>query len=238
MMKINKITKKYGDFVALKDFSCELEPGICGLLGHNGAGKSTLMKLLCDQISRDSGEILTDEGKDILALGEVYRASLGYVPQQQGLYENMTGARFLKYIASIKNVPANEAKHEIEQMLDLFHLKQDKDRKLKTYSGGMKQRIMLSQAFLGKPRYIILDEPTVGLDPGEQQALCSFLRNYDKNAVILWSTHIVREIEAIADTICIMRQGKLVLFGTIEDILRRTNTECLSDAYTVCMEDM
>ena len=236
MIKISHVTKKYGNHTALKDFSCELKPGICGLLGHNGAGKSTLMKILCDQIPRDSGDVLADGGQDILSLGDAYRASLGYVPQQQGLYENMSGIRFLKYIASIKKIPAKEAGAEISRLLDLFHLAQDKDRKLKTYSGGMKQRIMLSQAFLGMPKYLVLDEPTVGLDPGEQQALCRFLREYNKDAVILWSTHIVREIEAIADTICIMRQGELVIRGTVEEILRETGTGSLSEAYTVCME--
>lgn len=236
MIKLRNIKKKYGDHVALKDFSCDLQPGICGLLGHNGAGKSTLMKILCDQILRDDGEILVDEDKDILTLGEAYRASLGYVPQMQGIYENMTGYRFLMYIASLKKIPAQEARSEIGFLLDLFHLTRDKDRKLKTYSGGMKQRIMLSQAFLGKPKYLILDEPTVGLDPGEQQALCQYLREYNKEAVVLWSTHIVREIEAIADMIYIMKQGELVISGTVGEILKKTGTECLSDAYTFCME--
>ena len=175
-MEIRHLTYRYGNRVALNDFSCTLQPGICGLLGPNGAGKSTLMKLLCDLMPRDQGEILTSRGTDIRDIRAAYRAQLGYVPQQQGFYGSMSAYRFLLYMASLKKIPGKIAKTEIDQLLDLFHLTEDANRRLDTYSGGMKQRIMLSQAFLGNPRYLILDEPTVGLDPGEQEILCRYIR--------------------------------------------------------------
>ena len=171
-------------------------------------------------------------------MGENYRAMLGYLPQQQGLYENMPAVSYLRYIAAIKGVQSREARDQIDWLLTLFHLENDKNRKLKTFSGGMKQRVMLAQTFLGKPKIIILDEPTVGLDPGEQQALCRFLREYDRDAVILWSTHIVREIEAIADRIFIMKKGQIVSSGTVDEILAETDTGDLSDAYTALMEGL
>ena len=234
LISIEHLGKKYGTHTALQDVSCELEPGINGLLGHNGAGKSTLMKLMCDQIRRDAGKIQLN-GRDILDMGENYRAMLGYLPQQQGLYESMPAESYLRYIATIKGVPSREAGDQIDHLLELFHLENDRSRKLRTFSGGMRQRVMLAQTFLGKPKIIILDEPTVGLDPGEQQALCRFLRGYDEDAVILWSTHIVREIEAIADRTFVMRRGKIVCNGTVNHILEETGAGSLSDAYTVLM---
>lgn len=221
--------------MVIDHLTCSFQVGIHGLLGPNGAGKSTLMKLLCDQIHRDGGDILVD-GQEILTMREEYRQMLGYMPQQQGLYGGMSAWDFLSYIAELKCIPRKQAIQQINDLLALFRLTNDAQRRLKTFSGGMKQRVMLSQALLGHPKYIILDEPTTGLDPAEQNTLYSYMANLGKECVILWSTHIVKEIADIANDIYLMKDGNIILQGTVEEVTRETGTDSLSKAYFVCME--
>ena len=167
MLELQNISKYYGARQALDRVSLTLENGIYGLLGPNGAGKSTLMNIITGNLKPTSGIVLWD-GKDTRDMGADYRSLLGYAPQQQGLYDTFTGIRFLSYMATLKGIPKNEQKSEIRRVLDDVNLTEKAYRPIGTYSGGMKQRILVAQAILGDPRLVVLDEPTAGLDPKER----------------------------------------------------------------------
>ena len=167
MLCLNNIAKKYKDKIALEHVSLELDNGIYGLLGPNGAGKSTLMNIITGNIKPSDGQVLWD-GHDIKILGSKYRSIIGYAPQQQGLYNTFTGKRFLSYMATLKGIPKKDMSREIDRVLEYVNMTEDADRAIGTYSGGMKQRILIAQAVLGNPKLIVLDEPTVGLDPKER----------------------------------------------------------------------
>lgn len=229
-LDIKDLSKHYGKKIALDAFSCIFEQGICGLLGPNGAGKSTLMKLISDNLVREAGSICFD-GKDILQLGVHYRSILGYMPQQQGMYEGMTAYAFLFYIANLKGLSKCQAKQQIDCMLEVVNLKDVCHKKLHTFSGGMRQRVMLAQALIGDPKVVILDEPTVGLDPQERIKLCKYLGDFAANRIVLWSTHIVKEIEVIANTIAIIKSGRLLTHDSVEGILSTTQSASLEEAY-------
>ena len=159
------------------------------MLGPNGAGKSTLMNMITDNLKADEGEILLD-GREIHSLGADYRGLLGYMPQQQGLYDDFTGERFLWYMAALKGLKKREAKETIENMLELVNLKDDRYKKLKSYSGGMKQRILIAQALLNDPKILIMDEPTAGLDPKERIRIRNFISEISKDKIVLLATHV------------------------------------------------
>ena len=163
-LRIEHLMKRYGEKVALADFSYTFTPGIYGILGANGAGKSTLMNLITDNVSRDGGSILFD-GTEILKLGKAFRAAVGYMPQQQGMYDDFSARAFLRYMAEIKQIPAKQARAQIEQLLEVVNLREVAHKKVGGFSGGMRQRVILAQALLGEPKVLILDEPTAGLDP-------------------------------------------------------------------------
>ena len=173
------VTKKYGEKQALSDFTVVLEPGIYGLLGPNGAGKSTLMNLLTDNIRRTSGEILYN-GEEILKSGAKFRSKIGYMPQQQGMYEQFSGERFLYYIAALKGMKKRDAAQQIEKYLELVGLKKDSKRRVGGYSGGMRQRLMFVAALLGDPEILILDEPTRGIDVGAKYEIYELIINMAK----------------------------------------------------------
>jgi ABC-type multidrug transport system ATPase subunit len=236
MLKIVHLQKKYGKKLALKDFSYTFDNGIYGMLGANGAGKSTLMNLLTDNIKRDSGEILYD-GREILEMGRHYREKIGYMPQQQGFYENFSPRMFLFYIARLKGIRKKDAKKQIEYLLDIVHLSHVADKKIDGFSGGMKQRVLLAQALLGDPKVLILDEPTAGLDPKERVNLRNYIHKLSEDKIILLATHVVTDVESIADRILIMKQGELAADDTPENLVHRIDGNNLEDVYMYFFED-
>ncbi|MFD0713795.1 ATP-binding cassette domain-containing protein [Paenibacillus sp. GCM10027626] len=220
LLSIDAISKSYnkGKNKALDRFTAELTPGIYGLLGPNGAGKSTLMNIIVDNLKPDSGEILFN-GIRVLEMGKQYRARLGYMPQQQGIYDDFTGHRFLWYMAALKGLSKHEAKQRIEQLLAVVNLTDSGNKKLGSYSGGMKQRILIAQALLNDPDILILDEPTAGLDPKERIRIRNFISEIAQNKIVLLATHVVTDIEYVAKEVLLLKKGKLVLQGKPAQVL-------------------
>ena len=229
-LELKNLTKRYGQKLALDGFSYVFPKGICGILGANGAGKSTMMNLITDNVSRDSGEILFN-GKDVLALGKSFREKLGYMPQQQGMYDEMSAYSFLLYIAKLKGIRPKEARAQVGRLLELVNLSDAAHKKLSGYSGGMRQRVLLCQALLGGPEIIILDEPTAGLDPKERIRIRSYIHELAKECIVLWTTHIVSDIESIADDVILMKQGMLVAHGKPHELIDRIGGRDLEDVY-------
>ena len=220
MLEIKKINKSFGAKQALSNVSISLEPGIYGLLGPNGAGKSTLMNILTDNLHPDNGEVLW-KGKSIFRNNRDYRRILGYAPQQQGLYDSFTGRRFLSYMGALKEIKKSVAEEEIERVAALVNLTSRLDDKIKSYSGGMKQRLLVAQALLGKPELVILDEPTAGLDPKERVRVRETLHSLAEDKIILIATHVVSDVESIAKKIIILQSGKIVAQGQPEELVER-----------------
>ncbi len=206
------LTKSYSRVRALDGFSYEFTPGIYGLLGPNGAGKSTLMNLITDNLRPTSGEILYD-GEPIRALGAEYRRKVGFMPQQQTLYPAFTVERFLWYMAALKGLDRKQSKEGIESLLASVNLSDVRNRRLGELSGGMKQRVLLAQALLGKPEVIILDEPTAGLDPRERIRMRNFISRVGFECIILIATHVVPDIQFIAKEVLILGGGKIIDAG-------------------------
>ena len=229
-LRIEHLTKKYGEKVALRDFTYTFTPGIYGILGANGAGKSTLMNLITDNVKRNEGQILWN-GTDILKLGKGFRAKLGYMPQQQGMYNDFSARAFLRYMAQIKEIPKKQANEQIEQLLDLVNLREDAHKKVGGFSGGMRQRVLLAQALLGDPKILILDEPTAGLDPRERLRLRQYISDLSQDRIVFLTTHIVSDIESIAGDVLLMKQGELVRHGAPEELISSCGGKDLEDVY-------
>ena len=229
-LRIEHLTKKYGEKVALRDFSYTFTPGIYGILGANGAGKSTLMNLITDNVKRNEGQILWD-GTDILKLGKRFRGKLGYMPQQQGMYNDFSARAFLRYMAQIKEIPKKQADEQIEQLLDVVNLREDAHKKVGGFSGGMRQRVLLAQALLGDPKILILDEPTAGLDPRERLRLRQYISDLAQDRIVFLTTHIVSDIESIAGDVLLMKQGELVRHGAPEVLIASCGGKDLEDVY-------
>ena len=227
---IKDLTKKYGEKVALRDFSYTFTPGIYGILGANGAGKSTLMNLITDNVKRNEGQILWN-GTDILKQGASFRALLGYMPQQQGMYSDFSARAFLRYMADVKGIKRKRANTQIEELLELVNLKADAHKKLGGFSGGMRQRVLLAQALLGEPQILILDEPTAGLDPKERLRLRKYIADLAENRIVFLTTHIVSDIESIATDVLLMKDGALVKHGTPEELIQSVQGKDLEDVY-------
>lgn len=221
-LTINNVSKTYkkGGRKALDSFSLNLTPGVYGLLGPNGAGKSTLMNIITDNLKADEGSI-TLNGTDILTMGKNFRDILGYMPQQQGLYEDFTAKRFLWYFAALRGLPKERAKERIEYVLDLVNLKDDGNKKLGSFSGGMKQRILIAQALLNDPKVLILDEPTAGLDPKERVRIRNFISEISLDKVVILATHVVSDVEYIAKELIFIKEGRLLLQGTPAEVMER-----------------
>lgn len=212
-LEIKNLTKCYGNVKALDELSVTFDNGIYGILGSNGAGKSTMANLIVDNIARETGEILCD-GVDVLKLGKEFRRRVGYMPQQQGFYEDMSAQAFFNYMAELKEIPRKEARQQIKELLSIVSLDEVKNRKVGGFSGGMKQRVLLAQALLGNPDLLILDEPTAGLDPKERIRIRNYISQMAKSRIILLTTHVVSDIECIAKEVLLMKKGRLVNMGT------------------------
>ena len=220
MLEIQEVSKSYGKKQALNHMNIKLTPGVYGLLGPNGAGKSTLMKIITDNLVPDSGQVLWN-GNTIFKKNRAYRKILGYAPQQQGLYDNFTGRKFLGYMAALKEIPKNQVENEIETVAKRVNLQDRLEDKIKNYSGGMKQRLLVAQAFMGEPELLVLDEPTAGLDPKERVRVRETLEEIAGNKIILVATHVVSDIESIAKEIIILKQGELVAMDSPVNLIER-----------------
>lgn len=217
-LKLSGISKFYKEKKAVNDIHVTFNNGIYGLLGENGAGKTTLMRMICGLLKQSSGTITCDNN-EIIKMGADYRRLLGYLPQDFGYYPDYSAWRFLMYMAALKALPEKAAKERIEELLELVNLTDVKDKKLKTFSGGMLKRIGIAQALLNEPKILILDEPTSGLDPKERVRFRNIISSLGKDRTIILSTHIVSDIAYIADKIIMMKHGALAASGEIEKIL-------------------
>lgn len=207
---IDRVSKQYKNLIAVDRVSLKLNKGVYGLLGSNGAGKTTLMRMICGIVTPTSGSIFFD-GTDVK--NEEYRAVLGYLPQDFGYYPEFSGIDFLLYMASLKGLDSKTAKSRARELLKLTSLEDVAKRKIKTYSGGMKQRIGIAQAMLSNPKILVLDEPTSGLDPRERVRFRNIIAELGKESIVLLSTHIVSDIEHIADEIIMIKSGRLIYQG-------------------------
>lgn len=231
MLEIKNITKKYGDKTALENVSMTLTEGVYGLLGPNGAGKSTLMNIITDNLKADSGEVSWN-GLGIERLKKEYRKILGYAPQQQGLYETFTGNRFLSYMGTLKEIPKNEIKNEIQRVTNYVNLAQVIHKPIGTYSGGMKQRLLIAQAMMGNPKLIIMDEPTAGLDPKERVRIREKISQLAEGKIIMIATHVVSDIESIAKEIVVIKEGHMIDKDSVVSLCRKYgNAENLEQVY-------
>lgn len=207
---IDRVSKQYQNRIAVDRVSATLQKGVYGLLGANGAGKTTLMRMLCG-ILKPTGGTITFDGIDVSE--EAYRAVLGYLPQDFGYYPEFSALDFLLYLAALKGIPKAQAKRRSRELLALVSLQEAEKKKIKTFSGGMKQRLGIAQALLNDPKLLILDEPTAGLDPKERVRFRNFIQTLGKDSIVLLSTHIVSDIEHIADEILMMKAGQLIYRG-------------------------
>ncbi|MEM0540996.1 ABC transporter ATP-binding protein [Flavobacterium sp. j3] len=218
-LKISNVTKQYAkDKFGLVDFSMTLENGIVGLLGSNGAGKSTLMRIIATVSNPTSGTIKLN-GKDILKYPNSMRKVLGYLPQDFGVYPNLTGYEFLKYIAALKGIGGKGLQTKVVQLLEGVNLMDVSNRPISTYSGGMKQRLGIAQVLLNDPKVLIFDEPTVGLDPVERVRFRNLISQLSDERIVILSSHILADIEMIADEVVIMKNGLLVQKGFQSEII-------------------
>lgn len=219
MLEISNLTKKYGDKIALNNFTYTFTKGVYGLLDPNGAGKSTLMNILVDGIKRTDGSIKYN-GTEISKMGAKYRNIIGYVPQQQGMYETFTAEEFLNYIGNLKGIDKKELKAKISEVLEFVNLEDVRKKKIGGFSGGMKQRILMAQALLNNPEILILDEPTAGLDPKERIRIRNLVAKISMDKTVIIATHIVSDIEFIAGNIIMLDKGNIIKAGTPSELLK------------------
>ena len=206
----DRITKQYKNKIAVDRMSFTLTEGVTGLLGANGAGKTTLMRLLCGILVPDSGTVSCD-GMNVET--EEFREILGYLPQEFGYYPEFTGRDFLLYMSAVKGLEQSDAVRKTAELIELVRLADAARKKVRTYSGGMKQRLGIAQALLNDPQVLIMDEPTAGLDPQERIRFRNLIADIGKNTIVLLSTHIVSDLEHIADKLMIMKEGRLLWQG-------------------------
>lgn len=213
-LNIDRVTKQYGPKIAVDRISLTLTPGVTGLLGANGAGKTTLMRMLCGILRPTSGSISLD-GLDVSTEG--YRAVLGYLPQDFGYYPSFSALDFLLYLGALKGMERKQAKERSLELLEVVGLGEVARKKIRTFSGGMKQRLGIAQALLNRPKLLILDEPTAGLDPKERVRFRTLIEEQGKESIVLLSTHIVSDVEHIADRILMVKDGQLIYDGSAAD---------------------
>lgn len=230
-LQLENLKKQYETKCAVNNVSVKLEPGVYGLLGANGAGKTTLMRMICGVNKPTSGTISLD-GKSIEELGEQYYTHLGYMPQDFGFYPDFTAREFMMYMAAVKGLDKEKAVKRTEELLNMVNLKDVANKKIKTYSGGMKQRLGIAQAELNNPSILILDEPTAGLDPKERVRFRNLISDFAKEKIVILSTHIVSDVSYIADTILMMKNGEIILqepMVTVTDSIKGKVWELLVD---------
>jgi len=217
-LEVDTVSKSYGAKLALHDVSLILEPGIYALLGPNGAGKSTLMGVITGGLRADSGSV-TWNGTDIRRLGSSYRARLGYVPQQGSYYPEFTATRFLYYMATLKGLGPAQARRQVPRLLEAVGLTAVAGRRVKTFSGGMRQRLLIAQSLLGDPELLVMDEPMSGLDPRQRESFRRLIAEGSERRIVLVSTHVVSDIEWISKGILLLRDGELIAQGSREQLV-------------------
>lgn len=230
-LELYNLTKKFGDFTAVDNINLTMNNGVYGLLGVNGAGKTTLMRMLCTLLKPTSGSIVCN-GKDIFKMDGEYRKLLGYLPQDFGFYPEFTVQDYLLYIATIKGLRTSVAKRKVKELIPQVGLTKAANKKMKKLSGGMKRRAGIAQAMLNDPDILVLDEPTAGLDPNERIRFRNLVSELSEERLVLLSTHIVSDIEYIANEILLMKDGNIVHKGTADkiiDSMTETVWECLAD---------
>jgi ABC-type multidrug transport system ATPase subunit len=219
LLRVEGVGKRYrGGFWGLREATLELGPGILGLVGPNGAGKSTLMRIIAAVTRPTEGRVLW-EGEDVARDPNRLRSALGYLPQDFGVYPNLTAREFLSYVAALKGVGGKVARRRIDELLEVLNLSHAARRPLGGYSGGMKQRVGIAQALLNDPRLLIVDEPTVGLDPEERARFRYLLADLASDRVVILSTHIVSDVEAAAERVAVMNSGRILVHTTPEELL-------------------
>ena len=218
---ISSVEKDYSGFKAVDNVNLEMNNGVYGLLGVNGAGKTTLMRMICTLIHPTKGKIFCD-GKDIFEMDGEYRKLLGYLPQEFGFYPDFSVFDYLRYIASIKGLSSALARKRINDVLQQVGMEKSKNKKMKKLSGGMKRRVGIAQAMLNDPKILVLDEPTAGLDPNERIRFRNLISELSQDRLVLLSTHIVSDIESVASQIFFMRDGRIELSGTADELLEAT----------------
>lgn len=217
-LKLDRLTKQFGSAIAVDRVSAVFQPGVYGLLGANGAGKTTLMRMICDVLKPTSGSVLWNENR-IERLGADYRSILGYLPQDFGYYPDFTALDFMLYLSALKGFDGRAAKRRSLELLNMVGLKSVSKQKIRMFSGGMKQRLGIAQAVINDPQVLVLDEPTAGLDPKERVRFRNLISSLAQDKIVILSTHIVSDVEYIADEILVMRDGVIVTTGTIEQIV-------------------
>jgi len=236
-IELKNLQKTYkGGKAALKNISLTLaSPSLIGLVGPNGAGKSTLMKLLTANLLPSSGEIRID-GLPLIKQEKPLKSSLGYLPQEFGLFEDLTTAQFLDYMAALKCIERKAAKDEIDRVIALTHLEDKRKAKIRTLSGGQKQRVGIAQALLGEPKLLIFDEPTVGLDPAERVAFRNLFTDTAKNRLVILSTHIIEDVQSACDHLIVLNRGEILYAGTPDELMAGKNAHSLESAYMALMD--
>ena len=242
-LKTIRLTKKFGSKTVVDDLNLTLTNGVYGLLGANGAGKTTLMRLLCNIQNPTSGKILLN-GKNIVELGENYRNLSGYLPQRFGYYPEFSALDFLLYVSALKGLDEKAARRKSKELLEAVGLSGESKHKIKTFSGGMKQRLGIAQAMLNEPHILILDEPTAGLDPKERVRFRNLISAFSKDRIVILSTHIVSDVEFIAEEIIMMKSGQIIhwrsllkltgKFGNVRFRLHTRNNMRLPTIQVIC----
>lgn len=226
-LTMEHLSKQFRNKIAVEQIDTELTEGVYGFLGANGAGKTTLLQMICGIVEPTSGEVKVD-GENNIQMGERFRDLLGYLPQEFGYTQGFTAKDFMLYIASIKGLSPRFAKRKTRELLKLVNLEKEANRKIRTFSGGMKRRLGIAQALLNDPKILILDEPTAGLDPKERAYFRNIIAEMSKDKIIIISTHIVSDIEYISDQVLIMKKGKFILQGSAEKLLSEVKEEVWS----------